>query len=339
MAHRALLDALGSVLNSSSQVYPGATLTFYSLADVLQEMYTDEDLGTPVTTAGVLTANSAGRFPVAYFDPSKDYKAVLKTSAGATIATLNPIYKAAGYLTSADLTGYLQKAGGTMTGPINEAEGAAIASAASIDLDAATGNFLHVTGTTGISTITLAQGAMRDVLFDGALLLTHNSSNLMLGGNNITTHANMLLRFRGEGSGVTRLVGGMTAGGKAIRESAEIVVGVGDESTAITAGTAKITFRMPFAMTLDAIPRGSLTVAQSAGSIFTVDINESGNSILSTKLTIDNNETTSSTAATPCVLSDTALADDAAITIDVDQIGTSGAAGLKILLRGYRIAT
>lgn len=337
MAHRSLLDALGSVLNSSSQVYSGATLTFYSLADVLQEMYSDEDLGTPVTVAGVLTANSSGRFPVAYFDPSKDYKAVLKTSAGVTIATLNPIYKAAGYLTASDLTGYLQKSGGTMTGPINEAEGAAIASAASIDLDAATGNFVHVTGTTGISTITLAQGAQRDVIFDGALTLTHGAS-LLLGGANITTHANMLLRFRGEGSGVTRLVGGMTATGKAIRESAEIIVGIGDESTAITTGTAKITFRMPFAMTLDAIPRGSLTVAQSSGSLLTVDINESGNSILSTKMTFDNNETTTTTAATPCVLSDTSLAEDAAITIDVDTIGTSGAAGLKILLRGYRIA-
>jgi hypothetical protein len=113
----------------------------------------------------------------------------------------------------------------------------------------------------------------------------------------------------------------------------EMVIAASDESTAITAGTGKVTFRMPRAVTLTAV-RASLTTAQSAGSIFTVDINEAGSTILSTKLTIDNTEKSSTTAATAAVISDTALADDAEITIDVDQIGTSGATGLKITLIG-----
>lgn len=112
-----------------------------------------------------------------------------------------------------------------------------------------------------------------------------------------------------------------------------IPIAVGDETTAITTGTGKVTFRMPCAMTLTAV-RASLTTAQASGSIFTVDINEAGASILSTKLTIDNTEKTSTTAATPPVISDAALADDAEITIDVDQIGASGAAGLKVYLIG-----
>lgn len=112
-----------------------------------------------------------------------------------------------------------------------------------------------------------------------------------------------------------------------------IPIAVGDETTAITAGNGKVTFRMPCAMTVTAV-RASLTTAQASGSIFTVDINEAGVSILSTKLTIDNTEKTSTTAATPPVISDAALADDAEITIDVDQIGASGAAGLKVYLIG-----
>jgi hypothetical protein len=88
-------------------------------------------------------------------------------------------------------------------------------------------------------------------------------------------------------------------------------------------------------MTLTSV-RASLTTAQASGSIFTVDINESGASILSTKLTIDNTEKTSVTAATPAVISDTALADDAEITIDIDQIGNGTATGLKITLIGTR---
>jgi hypothetical protein len=113
----------------------------------------------------------------------------------------------------------------------------------------------------------------------------------------------------------------------------ELVVAASDETTALTAGNAKITFRMPRAVTLTAV-RASLTTAQASGNIFTVDINEAGTSILSTKLTIDNTEKTSTTAATPPVISDTALADDAEITIDIDQIGNGTATGLKVALIG-----
>ena len=113
----------------------------------------------------------------------------------------------------------------------------------------------------------------------------------------------------------------------------ELVVAASDETTALATGTAKITFRMPRAVTLTAV-RASLTTAQTSGTIFTVDINESGTSILSTKLTIDNTEKTSTTAATAPVISDTALADDAEITIDIDQIGDGTAKGLKVMLIG-----
>jgi hypothetical protein len=106
-----------------------------------------------------------------------------------------------------------------------------------------------------------------------------------------------------------------------------------DETTALAAGTGKATFRMPYAMTVSAV-RASLTTAQASGSIFTVDINEAGTSIISTKLTIDNTEKTSVTAATAPVISDASLADDAEITVDIDQIGDGTAKGLKVTLIG-----
>lgn len=112
-----------------------------------------------------------------------------------------------------------------------------------------------------------------------------------------------------------------------------IPIGCSDETTALTAGTNKVVFRMPYAMVLTGV-RASLTTAQGSGSIFTVDINESGSSILSTKLTIDNTEKTSTTAATPAVISDATLANDSEITIDIDQIGNSTAKGLKVYLLG-----
>ena len=115
----------------------------------------------------------------------------------------------------------------------------------------------------------------------------------------------------------------------------EIQAACSDETTAITAGTNKITFRLPTAFTLSEV-RASLTTAQASGNIFTVDINLGGSSILSTKLTIDNTEKTSVTAATPAVISNTTMTDDGEITVDVDQIGNGTATGLKITLIGFR---
>lgn len=114
-----------------------------------------------------------------------------------------------------------------------------------------------------------------------------------------------------------------------------IMVAVSDEDTALTTGTSKVTFRMPFAMTLSDV-RASVTTAPT-GSTLIVDINESGSTILSTKLSIDATESTSETAASAAVISDTALADDAEITIDIDQVGaTVAGTGLKVQLHGVR---
>lgn len=125
------------------------------------------------------------------------------------------------------------------------------------------------------------------------------------------------------------------AGGSFVGLPTEIQLACSDETTALTTGTAKVTFRMPYAMTLTAV-RASVTTAPT-GSTLVVDINESGASVLSTKLSIDVSEKTSTTAATPPVISDSALADDAEITIDIDQIGsTIAGAGLKVTLIGTR---
>ena len=104
-----------------------------------------------------------------------------------------------------------------------------------------------------------------------------------------------------------------------------------DETSTITTGTAKITFRMPAAVTLSDV-RSSLTTTSSSG-LPTVDINEDGATILSTKLSIDVGELTSTTADDAPVISDVNIADDAEITIDIDISGT-GAAGLKVTFIG-----
>jgi hypothetical protein len=110
-----------------------------------------------------------------------------------------------------------------------------------------------------------------------------------------------------------------------------IVIPVGDETTALTAGTNKVRFRMPFPADLLAV-RATVNLAPT-GSTLIADINEAGTSVLGTKLSIDATELTSTTAASAATITDSALADDAEISIDIDQIGsTIAGAGLKISL-------
>lgn len=115
-----------------------------------------------------------------------------------------------------------------------------------------------------------------------------------------------------------------------------IGVACSDESTAITTGTQKVTFRMPYDFDVYEV-RANLKTASSSGGPFQVDINQNGTSIFGTdKLTIDDTEKTSLTAATPVDLTAPfALDDDDEMTVDVDDHGT-GAIGLKIWLIGRR---
>ena len=131
-------------------------------------------------------------------------------------------------------------------------------------------------------------------------------------------------------------VSGSSDFSKFLEYTYESIIGAAsDEVTSLTTGTAKLTFRLPYAMTLTEV-RASVGTAPT-GQALVVDLNENGSSILSTKLSIDAGEKTSTTAATPPVISDSTLADDAEITVDVDQVGSGTAgAGLKVYLNGYR---
>ncbi len=118
----------------------------------------------------------------------------------------------------------------------------------------------------------------------------------------------------------------------AISETQSFVIAASDETTELSAWTSKIKFRMPYGFELSEV-RASLNTAATWATLLQVDINESWTTILSTKITIDASETTSTTAATAPVISDSTLADDAEITIDLDAIwNTTPWVGLKVYL-------
>ena len=79
--------------------------------------------------------------------------------------------------------------------------GADIASAGTIALGSSTAYFVHVTGTTTITTITLASGLFRVVRFTGALTLTNGAALVLPGGANITTANGDIAIFVGDSTG------------------------------------------------------------------------------------------------------------------------------------------
>lgn len=188
----------------------------------------------------------------------------------------------------------------------------------------------------------------RDLIFPGAFspkLFTNSTARILTvkksgqAGTAVAAGATVLVFsgaadvvvFSGGGGGAVSSVNGATG---IVIVSAPIIIACSDESTALTVGLAKTTFRMPYAFTLTGV-RASVSTAPT-GAVLTVNIKEAGVSILSTKITIDATEKTSATAAIPPVISDTMLADDAEITIDIDTVGTTVAgAGLKVMLLGY----
>jgi hypothetical protein len=104
-------------------------------------------------------------------------------------------------------------------------KGADIASAATVNIGAATGMFVHITGTTTITAFdTATAGVYRIVCFDGALTLTHNSTSLILPrGANIVTAAGDCAGFVSEGSGNWRCVWYQRKNGQALANAVTAV--------------------------------------------------------------------------------------------------------------------
>jgi hypothetical protein len=147
--------------------------------------------------------------------------------------------------------------------------------------------------------------------------------------------ATRLLGAQSDGTTDTVQVGaGLTLSGGVLRSKSDtlaMIIAASDETTALTTGNAKVTFRAPFAMRIVGV-RANVNTASTSGTP-TIDINDTSVSIFSTLLTIDANEKTSVTAATAAVIDSAKrdIGDDDEMTIDIDTAGT-GTKGLKITI-------
>ena len=96
--------------------------------------------------------------------------------------------------------------GCSLTGLLNVNDGADIASATTVDLTAATGNTVRITGTTPITEFTMNAGQQMELVAVGALPLTYHATTMNInGGASYTCSANDRLRVFKDGSGVIQV--------------------------------------------------------------------------------------------------------------------------------------
>jgi hypothetical protein len=107
----------------------------------------------------------------------------------------------------------------------------------------------------------------------------------------------------------------------------DLTVAASDETTAITTGTAKLTFISPAAFTLTGVT-ASLTTTGSTSSV--IDVNYNGSTVFASPITLASGEYYGTTATTT-----SAIARYGKFTIDIDTAGTD-ATGVKISLEGNR---
>lgn len=102
-----------------------------------------------------------------------------------------------------------QKDVSTFQNAFYECKGSTLTAAATVNLALATGNFVHVSGTTTISSFgTLPAGARFILYFEDAVVVTYNATTLIIpGAANITTTAGDCMMVISEGSGSWRVVG------------------------------------------------------------------------------------------------------------------------------------
>ena len=179
---------------------------------------------------------------------------------------------------------------------------------------------------------------------NGVLALGHNIGGVLTECLNYNIAGDLTLD---SGTGVMAFKDdGVTLATIATLRTESFIMAASDEDTALAVGTAKAVFRLPYAFTVTSV-RASLKTAGTTSGVTTIDINQditagaaTPTSILSTPITIDYGEFTSTTAAALPVLTTPGalpIADDAQITVDIDGLsGGASETGLKVTLIGYQ---
>ncbi len=236
----------------------------------------DASGGTYPATGGTGAAGAIAKGNLWYITVAGTLPTGQVVEIGDTILALidNPGQTQGNWLINQTNIGYvpLNAAGGTMTGRISGAKSTNIASNTTTDLNTATGNYVHITGTTTIASFgTVTAGTQISVVFDGILVLTYNATSLILPtAASITTQANDCAIFESEGSGNWKCISYLRADGTALVSAAGIY-GIANSSgiytyyTTLTLAMAAASSGQTIEMFADITESGAVTIQWKDG--------------------------------------------------------------------------
>lgn len=121
-----------------------------------------------------------------------------------------------------------QKDKSTLENAIFENQGSTLTAASTVDLNAATGNYLHISGTGTINSFGTCQAGARFILmFEAAATLTYSSSLIIPGGTDKTVVAGDCCMIVSEGGGNWRIVGYFVSAGAGAGTITGVTAGTG----------------------------------------------------------------------------------------------------------------
>jgi hypothetical protein len=195
-------DTLDAFLTWFINIFPGefnAAITALNLNSTTDTSVTSNAIGTGAKSFTVSTGKSyqPGMWLVTADTtaPSTNYMAgpITSYNSGTGALVLSSVVAVGSGTKTAWTISQSAPGGATLgannfTGLQKFAPGANIASAATINLSTATGNTVHITGTTPISAVTLTSGQWMECIFDAACPLTYHTTNhkLNTGGQSYT---------------------------------------------------------------------------------------------------------------------------------------------------------
>ena len=206
-----------------------------------------------------------------------------------------------------------QKDKSTLENAIFENKASTLASGATVDLNTATGNYLHISGTGTINSFgTCPAGARFIIVFDAAATLTYNATSLIIPGlANKTTAAGDCCMIVSEGSGNWRIVGYFAISGG----------GGGGSVTGVTATT-------PLASSGGTAPDISITQADTItdGFLSSTDWNTFNGKGTGTITALTGDVTASGTGSVTATIANSA--------VDIPMLSATGSPSSTTFLRG-----
>lgn len=186
--------------DASGNPYSGAVLKFYRAGTSTNIAMATSASGATQITSVALNSNGNPSHSGSVIIPhiEEDYKIMLYPNQAAADANTGAIWSIDDVnITTASNTGAVVD----------------VASASTVVLNSTETNYFKITGTTTISTVTLAEGREVVVRFEGALTLTNSAFLVNIGAGDITTEAGDIAVLRGEASGVVRMLSYTRASG------------------------------------------------------------------------------------------------------------------------------